>query len=152
MLRPANKLNSTLRTAALAHASATWRKKNPRSFGARSTETTLTRSRCGRAKIICRRCARSSNCANAASQCASMTSILLGQQNFHEIAPPVDYSFVPTWAIFVASFVGLCLVGLTAWFVKRIPKPALPPKTPSEIALEERELICSQSQNTTHYQ
>src|SRR5438552_18961859 len=33
-------------------------------------------------------------------------------QNFHEIAPPVDYSFVPTWAIFLASFIGLCLIGL----------------------------------------
>jgi len=80
-----------------------------------------------------------------------MTSILLGQQNFHEIAPPVDYSFVPAWAIFVASFIGLCLVGLIVWFVKRRPKPALPPKTPREIALEELDVIFHQIETTNPY-
>src|SRR5205814_1529934 len=40
-----------------------------------------------------------------------MMSIFAAQQNFHEIAPPVGYSFVPTWAIFLASFIGLCSIG-----------------------------------------
>ena len=65
----------------------------------------------------------------------------LAQQNFHEIAPPVDYSFIPTWLIFVASFVGLSVVGLFIWWFMRKPKPALPPKLPREIALEELERI-----------
>jgi len=65
----------------------------------------------------------------------------LAQQNFHEIAPPVNYSFVPTWAIFLGSFVTLCLVGLIVWWWKRRKKPALPPKTPREVALEELDLI-----------
>jgi len=76
----------------------------------------------------------------------------LAQQNFHEIAPPVDYSFVPTWAIFLASFVGLCLIGLMVWLLKRRRKPALPPKTPREIAMEELELVASGIETANPYQ
>jgi hypothetical protein len=79
-------------------------------------------------------------------------SILLAQQTFHEIAPPVDYSFVPTWAIFLASFVGLCLIGLIVWLFTRRRKPALPPKTPQEIALEELESIAAEIETTNPYQ
>jgi uncharacterized protein DUF4381 len=77
---------------------------------------------------------------------------LLAQQQFHEIAPPVDYSFVPTWAIFLASFVGLCLIGLIIWLFKRRKKPALPPKTPREVALEELELIADEIETANPYQ
>ena len=80
-----------------------------------------------------------------------MMSILLAQQSFHEIAPPVDYSFIPAWAIFLASFVGLCLIGLIVWLFKRRAKPALPPKTPREIALEALELIESEIETTNPY-
>ena len=73
-----------------------------------------------------------------------MMSILLAAENFHEIAPPVDYSFIPTWAVFLASFVGLSVMGLIIWWFKRKPKPALPPKLPREIALEELDRIASE--------
>jgi len=78
-------------------------------------------------------------------------SILLAQQNFHEIAPPVDYSFIPTWAIFLASFVGLCLIGLIVWLFKQRRRPALPPKTPREIALEELEAIAGEMEAESPY-
>lgn len=78
-------------------------------------------------------------------------SIFLAQQPFHEIAPPVDYSFIPTWAIFLASFVGLCLVGLIIWFFKRKRKPGQPPKLPREIALEELELIATEIETMNPY-
>jgi hypothetical protein len=78
-------------------------------------------------------------------------SILLAQQNFHEIAPPVDYSFFPTWAVFLASFLGLCLVGLIVWFFARTRKPAAPPKLPREIALEELERIANEIETTNPY-
>jgi cyanate permease len=81
-----------------------------------------------------------------------MISILAAQQNYHEIAPPIDYSFVPTWVIFLASFAGLCLVGLLAWLWKRKPKPQLPPKTPREIALEELEIVAGEIQVADPYQ
>lgn len=81
-----------------------------------------------------------------------MMSILLAEQNFHEIAPPVDYSFVPTWLIFVASFVGLSLIGLIVWWLKRKKTPALPPKLPREIALEELERISAEIEMMNPYQ
>ena len=81
-----------------------------------------------------------------------MISILLAQQQYHEIAPPVDYSFLPTWAIFLASLVGLCLIGLIVWLLKRRRTPALPPKTPREIALEELERIADGIEITNPYQ
>ena len=81
-----------------------------------------------------------------------MISILAAQQNFHEIAPPVDYSFVPAWAIFLASFVGLCLIGLIVWLFKRRKKPALPPKTPRDVALEELDLIANEIETANPYQ
>ena len=73
-----------------------------------------------------------------------MMSILFAAENFHEIAPPVDYSFIPTWAVFLASFVGLSLIGLIIWWFKRKPKPALPPRLPREIALEELDWVASE--------
>ena len=78
-------------------------------------------------------------------------SIFLAQQQFHEIAPPIDYSFVPPWVIFLASFVGLCLVGLVVWFFKRKPKSGQPPKLPREIALAELDLIAGEIETTNPY-
>jgi hypothetical protein len=40
-------------------------------------------------------------------------------QEFHDIAPPVDYSLIPTWVVFTAAFVALSLIGLVAWLVVR---------------------------------
>jgi hypothetical protein len=78
-------------------------------------------------------------------------SILFAQQPFHEIAPPVDYSFVPTWLIFLASFIGLSLIGLTVWWLTRKHKPAEPPKLPREIALDELELIATEIETMNPY-
>lgn len=78
-------------------------------------------------------------------------SIFLAEQSFHEIAPPVDYSFVPTWAIFLASFVGLSLIGLIVWLIRRNLKPGAPPKSPREIALEELERISGEIETMDPY-
>ena len=78
-------------------------------------------------------------------------SIFFAQQQFHEIAPPVDYSFVPTWAIFLASFIGLCVVGLIVWLFKRKRESKQPPKLPREIALEELDLIAGELETTNPY-
>ena len=73
-------------------------------------------------------------------------------QDFHEIAPPVDYSFIPTWLIFVGSFVVLSLIGLVVWFLKRHKAPAPPPKLPRQIALEELNKISGEIDTMNPYQ
>jgi hypothetical protein len=80
-----------------------------------------------------------------------LMSTFLAQQQFHEIAPPIEYSFLPTWAIFLASFAALCLVGLIIWFFKRKRKPEQPPKLPREIALEELDRIGAEIETTNPY-
>jgi hypothetical protein len=57
-------------------------------------------------------------------------------QEFHDIAPPVDYSLVPPWLIFVASFVGLSILGLIVWAVMRRMRKPKPEKSPRVRALE----------------
>src|SRR5437667_11966148 len=103
-------------------------------------------------KMTCRRYARFLNVVSASSPCDDLfMSIFLAQQQFRAIAPPVDYSFIPTWAIFLASFVGLCLVGLIIWFFTRRRQPEQPPKLPRDIGLEELELIAGEIETTNPY-
>lgn len=50
---------------------------------------------------------------------------ILAAEEFHDIAPAVDYSLVPPWAVFVLVFVALVLIGLVVWFfMRRRKRPA----------------------------
>jgi hypothetical protein len=55
---------------------------------------------------------------------------ILAAEELHDIAPPVDYSLVPLWVIFVGTFCALALVGLIVWLIFRKRPRAVPPKTP----------------------
>jgi hypothetical protein len=77
---------------------------------------------------------------------------ILAAQDFHEIAPPVDYSLFPTWVIFVATFVGLTILGLLVWWFLRRKQPAPPPKLPRERALEALNAIGYEIDHVTPYQ
>jgi len=57
-------------------------------------------------------------------------------QNFHDIAPPIDYSLIPPWLIFLGAFVALAIIGLIAWLIIRSRKRAVPMKSAREHALE----------------
>ena len=70
-----------------------------------------------------------------------MNTYLILAEEFHDITPPVDYSLIPPWLVFVIVFVALSLLGLVVWLLAKRRKPPLPPKLPREIALEELELI-----------
>jgi hypothetical protein len=63
-----------------------------------------------------------------------MISLLLAQS--HDIVPPVNYSLVPTWVVFVATFIGLTIIGLIIWLLGRKKPVPVPPKLPRERALE----------------
>ena len=55
-------------------------------------------------------------------------------QEFHEIVPPVDYSLVPTWMIFLGTFLALSVIGAIVWLVFRSRKKEVPAKSPRERA------------------
>lgn len=59
-------------------------------------------------------------------------------QEFHDIAPPVDYSLIPTWVVFCAVFAILALIGGIIWWVVgwRARRPNHVP-SPRERALEQ---------------
>jgi membrane protein implicated in regulation of membrane protease activity len=63
------------------------------------------------------------------------TAIFLAQE-FHDISPPVNYSLLPMWAIFVTAFAALTVLGLLIWLAARRRKPTEPPKSPRERAIE----------------
>ncbi len=43
----------------------------------------------------------------------------LAAAEFHDIAPPVDYSLISPWLVFVMVFVALSLLGLLVWLFTR---------------------------------
>jgi Domain of unknown function (DUF4381) len=73
-------------------------------------------------------------------------------EEFHDIAPPVDYSLIPPWLVFVIAFVVLSLLGLVVWWFAKRRKPELPPKAPREIALGELEQIWPEIERMSPYQ
>jgi len=61
--------------------------------------------------------------------------MLILAQEFHDIAPPVDYSLIPTWVIFAATFLGLVGCGLIGWWIRRRWQRARPEPSPRERTL-----------------
>lgn len=56
---------------------------------------------------------------------------LILAQELHDIAPPVDYSLVPLWQVFAASFALLAILGAIGWAIWRWmhrPKPEISPR------------------------
>ena len=76
--------------------------------------------------------------------------IFLGEE-FHDIVPPVDYSLVPPWVIFVATFAGLTLLGWVVWLILRKREQPQPPKLPRDIALDELAQISTEIERISPY-
>jgi len=72
-------------------------------------------------------------------------------EEFHDIAPPVDYSLIPPWIIFLGSFLALSLIGLTIWRLALRRKPPESPKSPRVRALEALARMREQTQNLHPY-
>src|SRR5919106_7101617 len=79
-------------------------------------------------------------------------AVLVLAEEFHDIAPPVDYSLIPPWLVFVIAFVVLSLLGLVVWWFARRRKSELPPRAPREIALGELEQIRPEIETKSPYQ
>ena len=80
-----------------------------------------------------------------------MKMLTLLAEEFHDIAPPVDYSLIPPWLVFVIVFVALSLLGLVVWLIAKRRKPT-PPKLPRQIALEELDRIGREIERMSPYQ
>ena len=74
-------------------------------------------------------------------------------QEFHDIAPPVDYSLVPPWVIFCAAFLTLALAGVILWwFLRRRRRAPAVIRSPRELALERLEAARVEIERMTPYQ
>jgi len=81
-----------------------------------------------------------------------LPAFMIVADEFHDIAPPVDYSLIPPWLVFVIVFVALSLLGLVVWWFAKRRKPPLPPKLPRDIALEELDRISREIEKMSPYQ
>jgi Domain of unknown function (DUF4381) len=77
---------------------------------------------------------------------------LFAAEEFHDIAPPVNYSLIPPWLIFVAIFVALTVVGGLIWLFIRRRRSAPPAKSPRERALEVLERMRYDIERVAPYQ
>ena len=77
-------------------------------------------------------------------------SILIAQQ-FREIAPPVDYSLIPTWLVFLGTFLALAFIGGIVWLISRRKRP-VQIKSPRERTIELLERIADEIEMLSPYQ
>lgn len=61
--------------------------------------------------------------------------MLLLAENAPDIVPPVNYTLVPPWMIFVASLLALTIIGLAVWYGRKLFRNDKPVPTPRERAL-----------------
>ncbi len=76
---------------------------------------------------------------------------ILIAEKFNDIAPPIDYSLVPPWLVFVAVFVGLTVLGLIVWLITRSRKQVVPTKSARAHALEQLERMQGEVERTQPY-
>ena len=78
-------------------------------------------------------------------------SIFLAQE-FHEISPPVDYSLIPPWMIFVGTLVAASIVAATLWFVIRSRRKQTPIQSPRARTLEMLDRMQNEIEELSPYQ
>src|SRR5688500_3680011 len=78
--------------------------------------------------------------------------LLLAVPDIHEIAPPVDYSLVPPWVIYASVLLGLAVLGLIGWWIRKLSRRPKPQQTPRDRALQELNRIRNEMETLTPYQ
>ena len=77
---------------------------------------------------------------------------VLAAEEFHDIAPPVDYSLIPPWVIFAGMFLALTIIGLVVWLIAKKRKRPQPPQLPRDRALAALEWMQDQIERLNPYQ
>ena len=73
-------------------------------------------------------------------------------QELHDISPPVDYSLLPPWVVFVGSFLALAVLGLIGWLVWRWLRKPKPEQTPRARAMELLQRVRGEIAQLTPYE
>jgi Domain of unknown function (DUF4381) len=77
---------------------------------------------------------------------------LLAQGLPHDIAPPVDYSLIPPWLIFVGSALALSLIGALIWYGRKLWPKKQVVRTARERALDALERMEIELERMRPYQ
>lgn len=78
--------------------------------------------------------------------------MLVLAQEFHDIAPPVDYSLVSPWMIFAASAIALSFIGFATWYGRKLFRKEQPTRPPRERALDALSAIENEVEKIAPYQ
>jgi hypothetical protein len=81
-----------------------------------------------------------------------MLPLFLAQEQLHDIAPPVDYSLLPPWVVFLASFVALAILGLLVWLIIRWSKKPQPEISARTRAMQELQQARQEIASRTPYE
>lgn len=73
-------------------------------------------------------------------------------EEFHDIAPPVDYSLLPPWLVFCGVFAALLLCGLVWWWIRRRWQRPKPQPSARERTLELLDRASREIETLTPYQ
>jgi hypothetical protein len=77
--------------------------------------------------------------------------LLLLTEEFHDISPPVDYSLIPTWVVFLAAFTAISLIGGLVWLIMRSRKASVPPPSARDRARDALERISAEIETINPY-
>ena len=72
--------------------------------------------------------------------------------DIHEIAPPVDYSLVPPWVIYAGIVLGIAVLGLIGWWLRKRSLRPKPEQSPRDRALQGLDRVRGEMEILTPYQ
>jgi hypothetical protein len=77
---------------------------------------------------------------------------LLAAADIHEIAPPVDYSLIPPWVIWGGIVLGLAVVALIVWWIRKLRKRPPAVRSARERAMEKLKRIGDEMEMLSPYE
>jgi uncharacterized protein DUF4381 len=79
-------------------------------------------------------------------------NFFLATADIHEIAPPVDYSLVPPWVIYGAAALGIAILALIGWWIRKRARRPKPVRSPRDRAIDELHRVGDQMESLSPYQ